>query len=70
MLLSEAETDNEHCALASSAHAFRGRRPYACGEIHRRNLGDPGFSQGEHLGLYHEAKKPSCAVGAGSRTRS
>lgn len=70
MLLSEAETNNEYCTMASSTDAFRGRRPYACGEIHRRNLGDPGSSQGEHLGLYHEAKKPSCAVDAGSRTRS
>ena len=69
MLLSEAETNNEHCDLASGADALRGRRPYACGEIHRRNLGDPGFSRNEHPGLQNKAKKPSCADDSGSRTR-
>ena len=41
MLLSEAETNNNRGEMASQERTSRGRRPYACREIHRRNLGDP-----------------------------
>ncbi len=57
MLLSEAETENDNYAVASSCCASRGRRPYACREVHRWNLGDPEPSRIELSGTYCKALK-------------
>jgi len=42
MLLSEAETNNDDTVLVKYRHTFRGRRPYACGDVHHT---EPGRSQ-------------------------
>lgn len=39
MLLSEAKAYNDHGVLVSHNHALRGRRPYACEEIHHTEPG-------------------------------
>jgi hypothetical protein len=42
MLLSEAETNNTDAAMVKYQYTFRGRRPYACRDVHHT---EPGRSQ-------------------------
>jgi hypothetical protein len=39
MLLSEAEANNDYGAMVNHSHALRGRRPYACEDIHHTEPG-------------------------------